>query len=119
MQILSWFLNRKPRKTIIVAGRKRRVRIEKMEAGSQSVEFEVVDAKTVDEAWDAMDQGYAASIPRKLAPAMMIDDELTPEESVDAILSDQMWAEEEKRRIIEAATRVHGLVSGAAKEARA
>ena len=119
MQILSWFRNRRARKTIIAAGREIEVRIEEMEAEGQTIEVEFVDAETEDEAWDAMDQGFAVTVPPELVPVMCLDDEVSHEEFVDGILSDRMWAEEEKRRAIEEATRVHGLVSGAAKEARA
>lgn len=106
MQIPSWFLNRRAKKTIIAAERKIKVRIEELEAEGQTIEVEVVDAETEDEAWDAMGQGFAVTIPPELVPVMCIDDEVTHEEFVDGILSDRAWAEEEKHRAKEEARRI-------------
>lgn len=99
MEILSWFLSRRARKTTIAAGRSIKVRIEEMEAGGETIEVEFVDAETEDEAWDAMDQGFLVTIPPELVPVLEIDGEATHEEFVDGILSDRMWAEEEATRI--------------------
>ena len=106
MEILSWFLNRRAKKIIIAAGRSIKVRIEEMETEGEPIEVEFVDAETENEAWDAMGQGFLVAIPPELAPMMGLDDEVTHEEFVAGILSDRMWAEEEKRRAEEEATRV-------------
>ena len=59
------------------------------------------------------------TVPRELAPALKIDDEATPEEFVDGILSDRMWAEEAKRRAEEEATRIPASWLVQSEEARA
>ena len=44
--------------------------------------------------------------PRELIEQLGIDDELSYDESVDAIVSDRMWGEEEKRRAEKEAHRI-------------
>lgn len=121
MQILSWFPNRRARKTITATGRVIPVQIEEMVTNEGNIiGVDLVTVKTEDEAWDALSQGLMVTGPRELFEQMGIDDEVVPhEEFVDAIVSDRMWAEDEKRRAEEEAHRIPASWLVRPEEARA
>ena len=121
MQILSWFRNRRARKTITAAGRVLPVEIEEMVTNEgETIEVDLVTVKNEDEAWDALAQGMMVTGPRELFEQMGIDDEaVTHEEFVDGIVSDRMWAEEEKRRVEEEAQQIPASWLVQPEEARA
>ena len=112
MQILSWFRNLRPRKTITAAGRVLPVEIEEMVTNEgEIIEVDLVTVKTEDEVWHALDQGLMVTGPRELFEQLGID--------TDGIVSDRMWAEEEKRRAEEEAHRIPASWLVQSEEARA
>ena len=121
MQILSWFRNRRARKTITAAGRVIPVEIGELVTNEKEIiGVDLATFKTEDEAWDPLAQELMVTGPRELFEQMGIDDEVVPhEEFDDAIVRDRMWAEEEKRRAEEEAHRIPASWLVQSEEARA